>query len=204
MDDREGREAGKAEVTRLLRQWRGGDREALDALLPLVYAELRQLARRSLRRQPGELTLQPTALVSEAYLKLVEIDVPWNDRVHFFAVAASLMRNILVAAARRRHTRKRGGAGRPLSLDQLVEGGLEIAGPQDGGGGAPIEKLDQALTRLAAFDPRKARVVELRCFAGLTIEDTAIAMDLSHATVERDLKVAKAWLTKELAGSPVA
>ena len=203
MDDQQGRgEAGKAEVTRLLRQWRGGDREALDALLPLVYGELRQLARRSLHRQPGELTLQPTALVAEAYLRLVEIDVPWNDRVHFFAVAASLMRNILVAAARRRYAKKRGGAGRPLSLDQLVDGGLEIAG--EPAGGSPLVQLDEALTRLAEFDPRKARVVELRCFAGLTIEDTAIAMDLSHATVERDLKVAKAWLTKELAGSPAA
>lgn len=203
MDESDERgEAGKAEVTRLLLRWRGGDREALDALLPMVYAELRRLARRSLRRQPGERTLQPTALVAEAYLRLVEADVPWHDRVHFFAVAASLMRNILVAAARRRHALKRGGAGRPLSLDQLADGGFEIADPD--GGPSPIVQLDQALTRLGAFDPRKAKVVELRCFAGLSIDDTAIALGLSHATVERDLKVAKAWLTKELGASPGA
>ena len=192
---------GKAEVTRLLERWRGGDRTALDLLMPLVYAELRKLALRSLRRQRGELTLQPTALVAEAYLRLVEAEVAWNDRVHFYAVAASMMRNILVAAARRRHTRKRGGAERPLSLDQLAESGFEIADP---GGGSPILQLDLALTRLEAFDPRKARVVELRCFAGLSIAETAIAMDLSHATVERDLKAAKAWLANELgAAGPV-
>jgi RNA polymerase sigma factor (TIGR02999 family) len=193
--------AGKAEVTRLLERWRSGDRAALDLLLPLVYAELRRLADRSLRRQRGEQTLQPTALVAEAYLRLVEAEVAWNDRVHFFAVAASMMRNILVAAARRRHARKRGGAERPLSLDQLAEGGFEIADP---GSLSPILQLDQALTRLEAFDARKARVVELRCFAGLSIADTAVAMDLSHATVERDLKVAKAWLSKELGAVPAS
>jgi RNA polymerase sigma factor (TIGR02999 family) len=194
-------ETGKAEVTRLLERWRGGDRAALDLLMPLVYAELRKLASRSLRRQQGELTLQPTALVAEAYLELVGAEVAWNDRVHFFAVAASMMRNILVAAARRRQARKRGGAERPLSLDQLADSGFEIADP---GALSPILQLDQALTRLEAFDHRKAKVIELRCFAGLSIAETAIAMDLSHATVERDLKSAKAWLAQELGATEPA
>lgn len=199
MDDDPRGEDGKAEVTRLLRRWRGGEGEALDALVPLVYAELRRLAQRSLRRQPAERTLQPTALVAEAYLRLVEVDVPWHDRVHFFAVAASLMRNILVAAARRRQAKKRGGAGRPLSLEQLAADGFEIAA---GAEPSPLLRLDEALVRLDAFDHRKARVIELRCFAGLSIADTALALELSHATVERDFKVAKAWLAKELGAAP--
>ncbi len=190
--------AGKAEVTRLLKQWRGGDQAALDDLLPMVYEELRRLAHRSMRSERADITLQPTALVAEAYLRLVEMEVPWNDRVHFYAVAANLMRRILVSEARRRHAQKRGGVERPLSLDELAVGGFEIA---DGQGSSPLMLLDEALTKLEAFDARKAKVVELRCFAGLTIEDTATALDLSHATVERDLKIAKAWLAKEIRSS---
>lgn len=186
---------GKAEVTRLLRAWRGGDQAALDALLPVVYEELRRLARRSMRGERADVTLQPTALVAEAYLRLVDMEVPWNDRVHFFAVAANLMRRILVSEARRRQAQKRGGVERPLSIDELARSGFEIA---DDGGPSPLMRLDEALTRLEAFDARKARVVELRCFAGLTIEETALATGLSHATVERDLKTAKAWLAKEI------
>ena len=188
-------EAGRAEVTRLLKAWRGGDREALDVLLPMVYEELRRLAHRSMRGERAEITLQPTALVAEAYLRLVDMEVPWNDRVHFYAVAANLMRRILVGEARRRQALKRGGVERPLSIDELALNGFEIADDQ---GSSPLVALDEALTKLEAFDPRKAKVVELRCFAGLTIEDTAIALDVSHATVERDLKVAKAWLAKEI------
>jgi RNA polymerase sigma-70 factor (ECF subfamily) len=197
MDDGEERgEAGKAEVTRLLKQWRGGDQAALDVLLPMVYEELRRLAHRSMRGERAEITLQPTALVAEAYLRLVEMEVPWNDRVHFYAVAANLMRRILVGEARRRQAQKRGGVERPLSIDELAMNGFEIAGGESGG--SQLLLLDEALAKLEAFDPRKAKVVELRCFAGMTIEDTAIALELSHATVERDLKIAKAWLAKEI------
>lgn len=187
--------AGRAEVTRLLRKWRGGDQAALDSLLPMVYEELRRLAHRSMRSERADITLQPTALVAEAYLRLVDMEVPWNDRVHFYAVAANLMRRILVSEARRRQAQKRGGVERPLSLDELSLGGFEIADDQVG---SPLIALDEALAKLEAFDARKAKVVELRCFAGLTIEDTAIALELSHATVERDLKTAKAWLAKEI------
>lgn len=187
--------AGRAEVTRLLKKWRGGDQAALDALLPMVYEELRRLAHRSMRSERADITLQPTALVAEAYLRLVDMEVPWNDRVHFYAVAANLMRRILVSEARRRQAQKRGGVERPLSLDELSLGGFEIADDQVG---SPLVALDEALSKLEAFDARKAKVVELRCFAGLTIEDTAIALELSHATVERDLKTAKAWLAKEI------
>lgn len=187
--------AGRAEVTRLLRKWRGGDQAALDSLLPMVYEELRRLAHRSMRSERADITLQPTALVAEAYLRLVDMEVPWNDRVHFYAVAANLMRRILVSEARRRQAQKRGGVERPLSLDELSLGGFEIADDQVG---SPLIALDEALAKLEAFDARKAKVVELRCFAGLTIEDTALALELSHATVERDLKTAKAWLAKEI------
>ena len=187
--------AGRAEVTRLLRKWRGGDQAALDSLLPMVYEELRRLAHRSMRSERADITLQPTALVAEAYLRLVDMEVPWNDRVHFYAVAANLMRRILVSEARKRQAQKRGGVERPLSLDELSLGGFEIADDQVG---SPLIALDEALAKLEAFDARKAKVVELRCFAGLTIEDTAIALELSHATVERDLKTAKAWLAKEI------
>ncbi len=187
--------AGRVEVTRLLREWRGGDKAALGDLLPLVYAELRRLAQRSMRGERGDLTLQPTALVAEAYLRLVGMEVAWNDRVHFFAVAANLMRRILVDEARRRQTHKRGGALRPLSLDELAEQGFVLADP---GVDTDLLALDLALEKLAAIDERKAKVVELRCFAGMTIEEAAEALELSPATVERDLKMAKAWLAREM------
>ena len=204
MQDSEKQESGanepvpSAEVTRLLRRWRGGDQAALDGLLPLVYEELRSLAHRSMRGERPDITLQPTALVAEAYLRLVDMDVAWNDRVHFFAVAANLMRRILVDEARRRQAQKRGGAERPLSLEELAIQGLEFANP---GVDTDLVLLDQALTRLEAIDARKGKVVELRCFAGMTIEETAAALGISHATVERDLKMAKAWLAKEMQAS---
>lgn len=186
----------KTEVTRLLRQWRGGDAAALEGLLPLVYAELRKLAKRLMRGERADITLQPTALVAEAYLRLVDMEVAWNDRVHFYAVAANLMRRILVDEARRRQAQKRGGVERPLSLDDLVAQGLELAHI---GLDGELLLLDQALSRLEVFDARKAKVIELRCFAGMTIEETAQVLGVSHATVERDLKMAKAWLAKEMA-----
>jgi RNA polymerase sigma-70 factor, ECF subfamily len=187
--------AKSAEVTSLLRRWRGGDPAALDGLLPLVYEELRRLAQRSMRGERADITLQPTALVAEAYLRLVDMEVAWNDRVHFFAVAANLMRRILVDEARRRQAQKRGGADKALSLEELSIQGFELADP---GVDTDLMLLDQALTRLEAIDERKGKVVELRCFAGMTIEETAQALGVSHATVERDLKMAKAWLAKEM------
>ena len=183
------------EVTRLLRQWRGGDAEALESLVPLVYAELRRLAHCSMRGERSDSTLQPTALVAEAYLRLVDMEVDWNDRVHFYAVAANLMRRILVDSARRRKAQKRGGVQRPFSLEDLASRGFE---PAENLEGLDLIELDATLARLEKLDPRKSRVVELRFFGGLTIEETAAALDLSHATVERDLKMAKAWLAKEL------
>ena len=193
--------AASTEVTRLLRRWRGGDPAALDGLLPLVYEELRQLAHRSMRGERADITLQPTALVAEAYLRLVDMEVAWNDRVHFFAVAANLMRRILVDEARRRQAQKRGGADKALSLEELGVQGFELADP---GVDTDLVLLDQALTRLEAIDARKGKVVELRCFAGMTIEETAQALGISHATVERDLKMAKAWLAKEMLAGGVA
>lgn len=175
-------------VTQLLVDWRAGNEEALDRLMPLVYEELRQVARRHMRRE-GPITLQATALVNEAYIRLVDMDVQWQDRVHFFAIAASLMRRILVDEARRRRAAKRGGAEKALPLEEAD---------------APIEPdaelvaLDDALTDLAKVDERKAKVVELRHFAGLTIAETAEALGIGHATVERDLKMAHAWLNREM------
>lgn len=189
------RAPARTEVTRLLQQWRQGDAAALEGLLPLVYAELHLLAQRLMRGERADITLQPTALVAEAYLRLVDMDVAWNDRVHFFAVAANLMRRILVDEARRRQAQKRGGVERPLSLDEMVAQGFELAHI---GLDSELILLDQALSRLEEVDPRKAKVIELRCFAGMTIEETAQVVGVSHATVERDLKMAKAWLAKEM------
>ena len=175
-------------VTRLLADWRSGDHEALDHLMPLVYEELRQVARRHMRSE-GPITLQATALVNEAYLRLVDIDVEWQDRVHFFAIAASLMRRILVDEARKRRSQKRGGPEKALPLED-ADAPIELD--------AELVALDDALTDLAKVDARKAKVVELRHFAGLTIAETAEALGIGHATVERDLKMAMAWLNREL------
>ncbi len=187
--------SASAEVTKLLRRWRSGDQAALDGLLPMVYDELRRLAHRSMRGERADVTLQPTALVAEAYLRLVDMEVAWNDRVHFFAVAANLMRRILVDEARRRQAQKRGGVERPLSLEELSIQGFEA---MEQGKDTDLVLLDQALTRLEELDSRKGKVIELRCFAGMTIEETAQVLGISHATVERDLKMAKAWLAKEM------
>jgi RNA polymerase sigma factor (TIGR02999 family) len=177
-------------VTQLLRAWRGGDREALDRLMPLVYEELHRLASRSMRGERSDHTLQTTALVHEAYLRLAGAEVEWRDRVHFFATAARVMRRILVDHAKAKRRRKRGGGAKKVSLDQVALVGPEP--PQD------LLALDEALSRLEARDERKCRVVECRFFAGMTHEETAAALGVSPATVDRELRMAKAWLSREL------
>lgn len=194
----------RSEVTLLLAAWQKGDRDAFDRLVPLVYDELRRLARSQLRRDAGQWTLQATALVHETYLRLAGADVTWEGRDHFFSIAARVMRQVLVDEARRRQADKRGGGVRPLEL----EAGFQASDPRQGGQGgyggyadgaeAELLALDQALTELAALDERRARVVELRYFAGMTIEETARVLALSHATIERDLKLARAWLLRQL------
>lgn len=188
-DDEASAPVDPTEVTRLLGAWRSGDPEARDLLIPIVYQELRRVAQRHMSREEGS-TLQATALVNEAYLRMVHLDVPWNGRVHFFAVAAGLMRRILVDHARKRRAAKRGGGARAdLELDLLPA----LDQPAD-----ELLALDQALEQLAAEDPRKAKVLELRLFVELSIPETAEALGLSTATVERDLKMAKAWLVSRL------
>ena len=165
----------------------------LDALLPLVYAELRRLAAGYLRREKPGQTLQPTALVHEAYLRLMK-DRPdrWQNRAHFCAIAAHSMRQILIERARARGAAKRGGARPRVTLDEALVAGNDRS--------IDLLELDEALERLAALDPEQARLVELRFFGGLTVEETAEAMNISPATVKRHWTVAKAWLSRELEG----
>lgn len=179
------------DITQLLIAWRDGDAEALEALMPLVYQELHRLAHRYLGRDRREHTLQTTALVNEAYLRLVkQQDLPWQDRVHFFAVAAQMMRRILVDYARARHVQKRGGGARHVALDEA----LEVSDAR----AAEVAALDEALESLAVFDARKSRLVELRFFGGLSIEETAEVLGVSPGTVMRDWTLAKAWLQREI------
>ncbi|MEM1182282.1 MAG: sigma-70 family RNA polymerase sigma factor [Acidobacteriota bacterium] len=178
-------------VTRLLLEWRAGDAEALNRLMPLVFEDLRTVARRRMVSE-GPVTLQPTALVHEAYLRLVGLDIKWQGRVHFFAIAASLMRRILVDEARRRQAKKRGGGESKLPLEE-ADGAVETA-PE-------LVALDDALQDLERMDARKARVVELYFFAGLTIKETARALEIGHSTVERDLKMARAWIARHMQSS---
>ena len=190
-------DAGGADVTGLLIAWSEGDSAALDALLPVVYAELRRQARRALRREAAGHTLQPTALVHEAYLKLVDQRPDrWQGRAQFYGVAARCMRQVLVDAARTRRAAKRGGGAHPITLGD-VEG---LAAPVAGGEavGDDVLALDAALTRLTELDPDQARVVELRYFAGLTLDDTAATLGISAATVSREWTVARRWLRREL------
>jgi RNA polymerase sigma factor (TIGR02999 family) len=183
--------ASSAEITRLLRAWGGGDQAAMEELAPLVYGELRRMAHRYLRRENPGNTLQPTALVNEAYLRLVDVNsVTWEDRAHFFAVSAQMMRRILVDAARARATGKRGGGAVHLDLNESID-----AIPDRG---RQLVALDEALDSLAQLDPRKARVVEMRFFGGLTAEETAEVLKISAPTVLRDWKLARAWLMREL------
>ena len=178
-------------VTQLLLDWNRGDHEALDKLIPIVYAELRLRASRYLRRERPGHTLQTTALINEAYLRLVEQrQVRWQNRAHFFAISAQLMRRILVDHARSRDAAKRGGTELRVTLDD----DLAAVATRD----VNIMSLDEALTRLAEIDPRQSRVVELRYFSGLSIEETAEVLDVSPATVKLDWKMAKAWLRREM------
>jgi RNA polymerase sigma factor (TIGR02999 family) len=182
------------QVTRLLREWGGGSKEALDQLMPLVYNQLRKLASRCLAAEGPHHTLRATALVNEAYLRLVASDVSFNDRAHFFALAARLLRRILVDHARAQGRQKRGAGAERITLEEAV-----LAGPVQ----PDLVNLDEALDRLAALDKRKSEVVELLFFGGLTYDETAAALRISPATVHRELTMAKAWLYHELA-SPQA
>lgn len=182
--------APSRKVTQLLLKWRGGDQQALNQLMPLVYDELRKLAGHYMRSERSQHTLQPTALVNEAYLRLVEMRVSWQDRAHFFAVAARLMRRMLVDHARANQRVKRKGEGPRVSLDDVPELSLESD--------MNIVVLDEALTRLAAVDPRKSEIVELHFFGGLKNEEVAETLGISRATVQRELRLAKAWLNHEL------
>jgi RNA polymerase sigma factor (TIGR02999 family) len=183
-------------VTDLLRAWGAGDPAALDELLPLVYDELRRQARRYMRAQPSGHTLQTTALVHEAYLRLVgQSHVEWKGRAHFFGVAAKAMRSILVDHARARRAAKRGGAARAVTLDEAGEVATAVAGTQSR---VDVLALDEALARLAELDSRKSRLVELRYFGGLGIEEAAAVLGVSPATVKRDWTTARAWLRREL------
>ncbi len=179
------------EVTDLLLSWRQGDAEALDRLVPLVYDELRRVARGRLRREPAGHALQSTALVHEVYLRLVDVDrMTLRSRTHFFAVAATLMRQILVDHARRQKADKRGGGVTMVSLDDVSPAAQPTS--------VDVLALDQALETLSSFDARQCRVVELRFFAGLNIDEAAEALEISSATVEREWALAKAWLYRRL------
>lgn len=181
------------QITRLLVEWKTGNREALDLLMPMVYQELRKLADHYLRNERADHTLQPTALIHEAYLRLADQRLPeWKNRAHFFGVAAQIMRQVLVDAARKHRAAKR-GAGKNTSLETSVV--VSVSRAPD------LVALDDALMELGKFDERKVRVIELKYFGGLTIEETAEALSISEATVSRDLRAAEAWLRKFLAES---
>lgn len=182
--------ADPAEISRLLLASKGGDETALARLMPLVYDQLHVLARNRLQGERTGHTLQTTALIHEAYLRLVGADVGWEGRVHFFAVAAQTMRRILVDHARSRGRDKRGGGVAPVTLEDVA---IVAAEPSD-----DLVALDEALERLSALDPRKARIVELHYFGGLTYDETATAIGASAATIDRELRMAKAWLYREL------
>jgi RNA polymerase sigma factor (TIGR02999 family) len=183
----------EVEVSALLQAWSNGDSEALEKLTPIVYSELRRLARYYLKGERSDITLQTTALVNEAYLRLVDCKrMRFKDRAHFFAVSAQLMRRILVDHARRRNL-KRGAGVQHISLDEVA-----VLGPERE---AELIALDDAMTALARFDARKARVVELRFFGGLSLEETAEVLNISAITVMRDWSSARAWLYREISGA---
>lgn len=176
----------------MLQEWSGGNREALDHLMPLVHTELHRQAARYLRRERPNHTLQTSALINEAYLQLIDQrEVNWQNRAHFFAIAAQTMRRILVNYAKARHREKRGGSQENLPLEEAALVASE-------GSGLDLVALDEALTRLAEFDERQAHVIELRYFSGMSVEETAEVLNLSTATVKRDWNMAKAWLLQEL------
>ncbi len=176
-------------ITQLLHRWREGNQQALDELMPLVYDELRRLAGHYLKSERPSHTLQATALVNEAYIRLVDVDVPWKDRAHFFAVAARLLRRILVDHAKSHRRAKRGGQQIRVTLGEY------LASSQPG---KEIIALDDALKSLGEFDERKSQIVELHFFGGLTYDEMAEALSVSPTTVHRELRLAKAWLYHEL------
>ena len=184
--------ADAAKITQMLREWSDGNARALDNLLPLVYAELHRQAARFLRKERPGHTLQTTALINEAYLKLIDRrDVNWESRTHFFAVAANAMRQILVDYARAKHREKRGGDNLKVSLDEAMLVTTEEKG-------VDLIALDEALNKLSRFDAQQARVVELKYFSGLSLVETAEVLHISRATVARDWEAARAWLYREL------
>jgi RNA polymerase sigma factor (TIGR02999 family) len=177
--------------TDLLRAWSQGDESARERLIPLLYDELHRLARRYMRRERPDHTLQPTALVNEAYLRLIDVNrVEWRNRTHFLALAAQMMRRILVESARHRHRQKRGGGDVRVNIENMDE----LPTPEE----RDVIALSDAVSGLAAFDRRMSRIVELRYFGGLTVDETAEVLDVSPETVMRDWKTAKAWLLREL------
>lgn len=179
------------EITQLLAHWGAGDQAALAQLMPIVYQELRRIADGYLRRERPGNTLQPTALIHEAYLRLIDQSLPeWQNRAHFFGVAAQLMRQILVEHARAHAAQKRGGGVKPVELDEALNYAPE--------GAAELLALDDALKALAEFDERKSRLIELRYFGGLTVEETALVLNVSTATVTREQRLAQAWLRQSL------
>jgi len=177
-------------VTQMLLEWRGGNEDALERLMPMVYDELRRLAGHYMKSERKGHTLQATALVNEAYIRLVDMKVSWQDRAHFFAVAARLMRRMLVDHARAHNRAKREGDAVKVTLGEALE---VSSGPASN-----VLAVDEALTRLAEFDPRKSEILELRYFGGLNNEEVAEALNISRATVQRDLRLAKTWLIREL------
>jgi RNA polymerase sigma-70 factor (ECF subfamily) len=178
-------------ATELLRAWSQGDESAREQLIPLLYGELHRLARRYMRQERADHTLQPTALVNEAYLRLIDINrIEWRNRTHFLALAAQTMRRILVESARNRHRQKRGGG----AVRESIEDVEDLPKPEE----RAVIALSDALTGLAAFDARMSQVVELRYFGGLSVEETADVLNVSPETVMRDWKTAKAWLLREL------
>ena len=179
------------EITQLLLAWSDGDKQALDRLVPLVYDELCRLAQNYMRRERAGQTLQTTALIHEAYLRLIDVDqVQWRNRAHFFGIAARLMRQILVARARERGCQKRGGGAERVSLDEAMV--IDERLDED------LVALDEALGELSQFDARMAQVVEMRFFGGLTEEEIAAALDVSTKTVRRDWRLARSWLRRKL------
>ena len=185
-----------SEITQLLHEWQDGSRDAFDRLVPLVHSELRVLAARRLSREWRHDRLQITAVINETYLRLFDQrEVDWQNRGHFFAIAAQVMRRVLLDHARRQTRKKRGGAAITLELD------ASIPTPTHGADAVEVLDLDRALRRLEALDTMQARIVELRFFGGLTIEETALALSISPATVKREWAIAKGWLLRELTGS---
>ena len=199
----DGMDQQASETTQLLRAWAQGDQHALEQLTPRVYRTLRRIAAQQLQKERAGDTLQPTALVHEAYLELIDVaNVDWQHRAHFFAISAQIMRHILLDRARRRLTAKRGGSAQPLQRAGNTEPlNLDELPDFSGHRAAEVIALDDALNALNRMDPRKARVVELRFFSGLSVEETAAVLAVSPETVMRDWKFARSWLQAELSGA---